>query len=124
MQLYEYAVIRFVPQVEREEFFNIGVLVFCKRSKYIKVKFFVDPNKFQLFKTEVDYHNLLEYVDAFENIVAGNASGGPIATMDVAERFRWLTAVRSSCIQTSRPHPGRTLDLELLLDKLFMETVL
>lgn len=124
MQLYEYTVIRFVPQVEREEFFNIGVLVFCKQSKYIKVKFFVDANKFKLFKTEVDYENLLEYVDAFENIVAGNASGGPIATMDVAERFRWLTAVRSSCIQTSRPHPGRTSDLGLLIDKLFTETVL
>lgn len=124
MQLYEYAVIRFVPKVEREEFFNIGVVVFCKQSRYIQARFFVDPNKFKLFQTEVEYENLLEYVKAFENIVAGNASGGPIAKMEIAERFRWLTAVRSSCIQTSRPHPGRSLDLSAAFDRLFDETVL
>ncbi len=124
MQLYEYAVIRFVPKVEREEFFNIGVVVFCKQSRYIQVRFFVDPNKFKLFRTEVEYENLLEYVKAFENIVVGNASGGPIAKMEIAERFRWLTAVRSSCIQTSRPHPGRSLDLSETFDRLFDEIVL
>lgn len=124
MQLYEYSIIRFVPKVEREEFFNIGVIVFCKHSKYIRVKFSVDKNKFDLFNTEVDYLSLLEYVQAFQNIVEGNAAGGPIARMEVSERFRWLTAVRSSCIQTSRPHPGRALELDALVEKLFEENVL
>ncbi len=123
MHLYEYSIIRFVPQVEREEFFNIGVIVFCKQSKFIKAKFHIDKAKFSLFKTEVEFQDLLNYVQAFENIAFGLIQGGPIAKMEVSERFRWLTAVRSSCLQTSRPHPGRSLDLDLLTTTLFQENV-
>ncbi|WP_430613110.1 DUF3037 domain-containing protein [Flavobacterium sp. JP2137] len=124
MQLYEYATIRFVPQVEREEFFNIGVIVFCKQSKYIRAQFFIDKAKYNLFKTEVEWSDLETYIRAFEHIVDGESQGGPIAKMEVSERFRWLTAVRSSCIQTSRPHPGRTADLDALVSALFQSAVL
>ena len=63
-------------------------------------------------------------LNSFEKICQGKASGGQIATMDLASRFRWLTAVRSSIIQTSRPHPGLSKDLTLTLQKLFEESVL
>ncbi|MBW3518666.1 DUF3037 domain-containing protein [Flavobacterium sp. NKUCC04_CG] len=124
MHLYEYSIIRFLPQVEREEFFNIGVIVFCKQSKFINAKFYVDKAKFDLFKTEIEFRDLIDYIQAFENIALGKAQSGPIAKMEVSERFRWLTAVRSSCIQTSRPHPGRTLDLDALTTQLFHENIL
>jgi len=60
---------------------------------------------------------------AFEKINNGDDNGGPIAKMDVPSRFRWLTAVRSSVLQTSRPHPGFSLDLDATLQKLFEELV-
>ena len=65
-----------------------------------------------------------ERLKVFDRICSGTADGGPIASMDIPERFRWLTAVRSSSIQTSRPHPGFSTDLEVTFEKLFAELVL
>ncbi|MDR2221736.1 MAG: DUF3037 domain-containing protein [Flavobacteriaceae bacterium] len=124
MLVYEYAVIRFVPKVEREEFINIGVILFCKSKRYIKAEFHLKEELIKCFCSEVDYEQLVCHVNAFFQIAKGTAKDSPIAQMDVAERFRWLTAVKSSCIQASRPHPGMTLDLEILFNNLFEELVL
>jgi hypothetical protein len=72
---------------------------------------------------EIDADELSANLDSFERISRGARDGGPIAQMEIAERFRWLTAVRSSVIQTSRPHPGMCTDLELLTIKLFEDLV-
>ena len=104
--LYEYAVIRLVPRVEREEFFNVGIILFSKRAKYIKALYKVDEDKLNLFSTELDRESLFANLHVFDKICSGAKEGGPIATLDIPERFRWLTAVRSASIQTSRPHPG------------------
>lgn len=122
--LYEYAVIRVLPKVEREEFLNVGLVVFCKKSKFIKMKYQLDWEKLRLFSTELDQEELTAYLAAFEKIAHGTPDGGPIARMDVPSRFRWLTAVRSSVLQTSRPHPGFATDLEKTFDCLFKELVL
>ena len=122
--LYEYAVIRFVPRVEREEFINVGIIMFSKRARFIKARYQVDEKKLRLFSSELDMDSLYASLKVFDRICSGTAGGGPIASMDIPERFRWLTAVRSSSIQTSRPHPGFSTDLEVTFEKLFAELVL
>ena len=109
--LYEYAVIRFVPKVEREEFINMGIVLFSKQAKYLKSLYMIDENKLKLFSSELDMNCLKEGLQV-------------IANMDIPDRFRWLTAVKSSCIQVSRPHPGFSTDLDKTLERLFKELVL
>lgn len=122
--LYEYAVIRVVPRVEREEFLNVGVVVFCKKEKYLNVRYHLNTEKIRMLCAECDVEQLEKNLQSFEKICRGAKDGGPIAQMDEASRFRWLTAVRSSVIQTSRPHPGLTDGLDNTLDRLFSELVL
>ena len=122
--LYEYAVIRILPVVEREEFLNAGIVLFCKKMNFIKVYFKIDEAKLRLFSKELDLDQVKLNLESFENIAKGAEKCGPIALMDLASRFRWLTAVRSSAIQTSRPHPGLTTNLEQTAKRLFEELVL
>jgi len=123
-KIYEYAVIRLVPKVEREEFFNIGLVLFSKKEKFIRVEFYLCPDKFKLMHSKLDYEDVVQNLEAFQKIAEGKKDGGPIAALEVPERFRWLTAVRSSVVQTSRPHPGKSKDLDKTFDKLFAELVL
>ncbi len=122
-QLYEYAVIRFVPHVEREEFLNVGVIVFCKALKQVEVRYYIDEKKITALAPGADVKELEEYLEAFSATASGEKKGGPIALEDAASRFRWLTAVRSSSIQTSRPHPGFCDDISKTADRLLEELV-
>ncbi|TAE48931.1 MAG: DUF3037 domain-containing protein [Bacteroidetes bacterium] len=122
--LYEYAVIRVLPRVEREEFINAGVIVFSKKAKFIRVHYVLDESKLMALSQEVDIALVGANLRALAGIAAGEKSCGPIARLDLPSRFRWLTAVRSSVIQTSRPHPGLSYDLELTAKRLFEELVL
>lgn len=122
--LYEYAVIRVLPRVEREEFINVGIILFSKQAGYIKAIYHLNEDKLRLFSTELDLDSLKASLKVFDKICAGSADGGYLATLDVPERFRWLTAVRSSSVQTSRPHPGFSSDLDLTLERLYQELVL
>lgn len=122
-KIYEYAVIRLVPKVEREEFFNIGLIMFSKKEKYIRVEFHLCRDKFALMHNKLDYEDIFENLQTFKNITEGNESGGEIAKLDIPERFRWLTAVKSSVIQTSRPHPGKSKNLDKTFERLFEELV-
>lgn len=121
--LYEYAVIRVVPRVEREEFINVGVILFSKEAKYIRSLYKLDKERLNCFKSELSFESVAESLKSFGRICDGSNSGGTIAKLDIAERFRWLTAVRSTSIQTSRPHPGFSTDLDKTLECLFKELV-
>lgn len=122
--LYEYAVIRVVPRVEREEFLNVGLVLFCKSKKFLQMAYHLDERKLMLLSDEIDMEQLELNLRSFESICKGEKDAGPIAQLDIPSRFRWLTAVRSSVIQTSRPHPGMCCELEETLERLFMEMVL
>jgi hypothetical protein len=122
--LYEYAVIRVLPAVEREEFLNAGIILFSKRARFIRVHIQLDENKLKCFASETDPEQIRLNLQSFEKIAMGDKQGGPIAAFELADRFRWLTAVRSSVIQTSRPHPGLCDDLEKTARRLFEELVL
>lgn len=122
--LYEYAVIRIVPRVEREEFINTGIIIFCKRLKFIKMLYIIDEDKLNTLSPGLDIEQVRLNLESFKKIAAGDKNGGPIAQLEVPERFRWLTAVRSSVIQTSRPHPGFSYNPEETVKSLLEEFVL
>jgi hypothetical protein len=121
--LYEYSVIRVVPRVEREEFLNVGIILFCKKAKFIKVLHSLNKEKTLSFSAEADVEQIQMNLLAFEKVAHGTKDGGPIALMDIPSRFRWLTALRSSVIQTSRPHPGLCDDLDKTVQRLFDDLV-
>jgi hypothetical protein len=122
--LYEYAVIRVVPRVEREEFLNVGLILFCKRAQFIKMLYAVNEAKLLLFSDDFDLEQLELNLSSFQKIAQGGTEGGPIGAFDIPSRFRWLTAIRSSAIQTSKPHTGLCTDLEETVQRLFDELVL
>ena len=121
--LYEYSVIRVLPFVEREEFINVGIILFCKKENFIRVHFTINEEKLRSLSKELDIDQIKLNLESFDKIAMGIKDCGPIALLDVPERFRWLTAVRSSVIQTSRPHPGLCNDLEQTAKRLFEELV-
>lgn len=121
---YEYAVLRFVPRVEREEFVNVGVAMMCKRRRWIKVKVYLAENRIKALSPTAELDILERQLQSFVDIASGIRSAGPVAGYPVEERFRWISAVKSSVVQCSRPHPGLTADLEATFDRLFEEQVL
>ncbi|MDE6631988.1 MAG: DUF3037 domain-containing protein [Muribaculaceae bacterium] len=121
---YEYAVVRYVPRVEREEFINVGLAMMCKRRRWIKVAISLPEGKLCAICPGTDKDILDRQLQAFIDIAEGRRNGGPVAQYPVEERFRWISAVKSSVIQTSRPHPGVCEDLEATFSRLFAELVL
>jgi hypothetical protein len=122
--LFEYAVIRVVPRVEREEFLNTGVILYCRDRKFLQMKFTLDEKRLTDFCHNLDIAELKEHHAAFEQICAGSAEAGPIAQLDMAIRFRWLTAKRSTIVQTSAVHPGLCEDPLEMLERLHLQLVL
>lgn len=122
--LYEYSIIRFVPKVEREEFINVGVIVFSKKEKFLKVKYFLNDRRINAFAHDFDLCFIDSNLKALSQIAEGSNPFSDVSKFEIHERFRWLTAVRSSCIQTSRPHPGKTYNLERILEQLYKEYVI
>ena len=121
--LFEYALIRLVPRVEREEFINVGVVLCCKRQNYLACKIHLPGEKLLALDAEADVALFSSYLDSFQKICEGEKMGNPIAFYDAASRFRWLTSVRSSMLQTSRPHSGFSEDLEKTLLSLYEQYV-
>jgi hypothetical protein len=122
--LFEYAVIRVVPRVEREEFVNVGVILYCAKQKFLKALFITDISRLCAFASDIDCDELKQHFLSLERICAGDKDGGPIAKLDMASRFRWLTATRSTVVQPSKVHPGFCTDAAETLEKLYTELVL
>lgn len=121
--LFEYAVIRVVPKVEREEFINVGVILFCKQPAFLGVRYHLDPPRMLALCATVDTAEARSQLMAFQEICAGKTEGGPIALLDPASRFRWLTATRSTVVQTSKVHPGLSSNAAETLEKLYAALV-
>ncbi|SFZ92865.1 Protein of unknown function [Flaviramulus basaltis] len=123
-QTFEYAIIRIVPKVEREEFFNVGVILFSKRKKFLDIKYHINLDKLKAFSCEIELDVLNDYLNAWKLICDGEASGGRIGKLELSDRFRWLTACRSTIIQSSKTHPGLSHDPEKTLEDIFKKYVL
>lgn len=121
--LFEYAVIRIVPRVEREEFLNAGVVLYCAKLKFLKAVFEMNEEKLRAFCKKTDISEVQQNLRAYERISLGEPDAGPIAKLDIASRFRWLTATRSTILQSSKVHPGFTEDPLATLTKLFEQLV-
>lgn len=121
--LFEYAVIRIMPRVEREEFINTGVVLYCSKQRFLKAKIVLSEERLMALCPLCDVSALREHLQSFERICAGGRLAGPIGELPIAERFRWLTATRSTMVQTSKVHPGLCRDAGEMLDKLFDELV-
>lgn len=122
--LFEYAVIRVVPRVEREEFINVGVILYCARQNFLSAKIKLDEERLKAFCVEMDVDALRNNLNALEQISKGSLEGGPIGKLDAASRFRWLTATRSTVVQASKVHPGFCTHAKETLEKLYIELVL
>ena len=121
--LFEYAVIRVVPRVEREEFLNIGVILYCKKENFLQVKYLLDEKRLQCFSGYIDVAEVKDHLCSFERICTGDPAAGPIGKLDMASRFRWLTATRSTVVQASKVHPGFCVDAMETLNRLFDQLV-
>ena len=110
LHTYDYAVIRVVPRVEREEFINVGVIVSCPGARHLEAAIEIDPARLLAFAPALDQDALQPWLDAIVAICRGDITAGPIAQLPARGRFHFLTAKRSSVVQMSSSHVGRTAD--------------
>ena len=115
---YSYAVIRVVPRVERGEFVNVGVIIFARTQAYLEARTELDQQRLRALAPDVDLALVERHLQTFRDICQGNPRGGPVAALPPSERFHWLTAPRSTIIQTSPVHVGATRDPRVELERL------
>jgi hypothetical protein len=122
LSAFEYAVVRFVPRVEREEFVNVGVILFCDALDFLGARFEVDEGRLRAFSPHVDLAVLQAHLEGILRVCAGGAPAGPLGHLSARERFRWLVSPRSTIVQTSAAHGGLCetppAALERLLDQM------
>lgn len=118
-ELYEYAIIRLVPKVERQEFINVGVILYARRLKFLAMKWHVDEGKVRALSSDIDIAKMEDYLRAWEDVCSGAPKGGSIGELEIHVRFRWLTASRSTIIQSSPVHPGFCEDPDEKLKDLY-----
>ncbi|ADY51933.1 hypothetical protein Pedsa_1367 [Pseudopedobacter saltans DSM 12145] len=121
--LFDYAIIRVVPRVEREEFLNVGVIIYCPKKKSLHIDIQLNEERLKALHPTIDIDEIKQHLNAFKKISIGGKSGGPIGELDAPSRFRWLTAKRSTIIQTSGVHPAFCDDLEDKLKEIIDEQV-
>ena len=121
--LFEYAVIRVVPRVDRGEFINAGVILYCRPHKFLRSQFELSQERLRAFGG-IDAGTIEEHLQAFERICRGDKDSGPIGRLPIGERFRWLTAPRSTIVQTSAVHTGLCTDPAETLETLVAKLVL
>jgi hypothetical protein len=116
---YEFAIIRVVPQVEREEFINVGVIVYSKSKNFLGIKYKIDKKRLLSLNPDIDLDLIQKYLAAWKAICEGGKEGGEIGQMEKSYRFRWLASNRSTILQTSKVHPGLCQDSEKVMVDLF-----
>ena len=120
---FDYAVIRVVPRVEREELINAGVILFCLEQDFLQARVEVNEPRLRALWPEADVELIRQHLEGIPKICAGSPDGGPIARLSLRERFHWLVAPRSTIIQVSAVHAGLCNSPERALDELFEQMV-
>ena len=121
---FDYAVVRIVPAVEREEFFNAGVILFCPEQRFLEARLHLDRKKLNAFASKLDPEDIRLRLEAIEKICVGDPSAGAIARLEQRSRFHWLIAPRSTVVQVSPVHSGICEEPGSTLERLFQEQVL
>ena len=120
---YDYAVIRVVPKVEREEFVNVGVIVSCPAKGFLEARIELDEQRLKALDATLDIESIRPHLVSIIAICAGGEQAGPIGQLSQRERFHWLTAPRSTTIQTSPVHTGHTTNPVSVLEHLLESSV-
>jgi hypothetical protein len=115
---FDYALIRVVPRVEREEFVNAGVILFCLARDFLGARVELDRDRVRALHPDVDLAVVDEHLAAIPRVCAGGDGSGPIGRLSLRERFHWLVAPRSTVIQVSPVHSGLCDDPERALERL------
>ncbi|MET7737780.1 DUF3037 domain-containing protein [Streptomyces sp. NPDC005402] len=108
--VYEYALLRVVPRIERGECINAGVLVYCRAKAYVGVRTHLDEDRLRALDPDADAAGVRAALRAVEAVCEGREAAGPAARDDAGRRFRWLVAPRSAIVQPGPVHTGLTLD--------------
>jgi hypothetical protein len=120
---YSYALIRVVPRVERGELLNVGVVLFARERNFLQAAVELDSNRLHALAPDLDLDGVRRHLQIFQWIADGTQAGGPVAALPASERFHWLVAPRSTVIQTSPVHVGRSPHPEQVLEELMAELV-
>ena len=103
---YDYAIVRVVPRVERGEFVNAGVILFCRTRRFLSARIALDAGRLAALAPKLDIHELSQHLAVIPLVCSGGVAAGPIGALPLADRFHWLVAPRSAMIQTSPVHTG------------------
>jgi hypothetical protein len=123
LSAFDYAVLRVVPHVEREEFLNVGVILFCRPRAFLGVRIRLDASRLLALAPQIDLALVQLHLDQIRAVVEGRAEAGALGQMSQSERFHWLTTPRSTTIQVSPMHGGLCDDPQAALDDLFARLV-
>jgi hypothetical protein len=108
--VFQYAIVRVVPRVERGECLNVGIVLLCRPRRYLGARIELDTARLAAFAPELDPATIRPHLEAIERICRGEPTAGPIARLGLAERFHWLVAPASTIIQPSEVHTGLCQD--------------
>lgn len=115
---FDYAIVRVVPRVERQEFINAGVIVLCLERRFLAARIRLDSNRLLALAKDADVELISQHLEAIGRICQGDPAAGPVAQLSQRERFHWLVSPRSTIIQTSPVHTGVCDSTDGLLDQL------
>ncbi|MES2393109.1 MAG: DUF3037 domain-containing protein, partial [Acidobacteriota bacterium] len=121
---FDYAVVRVVPRVDRDEFVNAGVILFSPQKRFLAAQTYLDESRLAALWPGMDIDSVRRHLETIPRIAAGDADAGPIARLSLSERFHWLTSPRSTVIQISPVRTGISAEPEKLLDHLTRELVM
>lgn len=120
---FAYAVLRVVPDLERGESVNAGLVLFCRTRGFLAARVGLDPGRLQALAPAADAGAVTRHLESLEAVAAGDPAAGPVAALDRSERFGWLTAPASTVVQPGPVHTGLCDEPEAMLDRLFARLV-
>jgi hypothetical protein len=120
---FAYCVLRVVPDIERAEFLNVGVVLFARQAGFLEARIHLDTERLRALSPGCDPEPVARHLAALELVAAGDPDGGPIAALEPSERFNWMAAPSSTVVQASPVHTGVTDDPAARLDALFARLV-
>jgi hypothetical protein len=120
---FEYAVLRVVPRVERGEYMNAGVVLYCREARFLDARVHLDPERLRAFAPDLDHDAVMKHLEAAKKVCAGGPEAGEIGALPMGQRFGWLAAPRSTVVQPSPVHTGLTEDPKEALEHLMRKMV-